>query len=100
MRSETAFNLTNLEGHVDTSFSETLQNISVLSTNILDLKQNNEDMGLEIMNLNYSVTGLNQDVSMKLKTLNTTQVRILSMISHVTFVSSCNLSGKHYQWNI
>ena len=76
MRSETALNLTNLEGHVDTIFSETVQNISSNSIQILDLKQNNYNIGMDIMNLNYSVIGLDQDVSMKLNTLNTIQVRI------------------------
>ena len=90
LRSETVYNHTNLEGQfaqvdgqlaqVDSIFSITEQNISSNSIQILDLKQNDYNIGMDIMNLNYSVIGLDQDVSMKLNTLNTTQVKIQSVI--------------------
>ena len=80
MRSETANNFTNLEGHVDARVSVTEQNISSNSIQILNLKQNDYDIGMDIMNLNYSFIGLDHDVSMKLNTLNTTQVSIQSVI--------------------
>ena len=79
MRSETAYNLTNIDGQlaqVDARVAKTEQNISTIYVDNLDLKQNVDNMSLDIMNLNYSVIGLDQDVSMKLNTLNTTQVRI------------------------
>ena len=72
MRSQTAQNLSNLDEKVDTIFSKTLQNISTISLNILDLRENvtslGEDVSLEIMSLN-------QDSSVKLDNLNSTQVR-------------------------
>ena len=93
-------NITNLDGQVDTRFSETLQNIATNSFDILDLRDNvtsltedvdsvssditiltqdvtglSEDLGLEIMSLNHSIISLNQDVSVKLNNLNLTQVR-------------------------
>ena len=83
MRSEIANNFTNIDGQlvqVDARVSVTEQNISSNSIQILDLKQNDQDIGMDIMNLNYSVIGMNQDVSMKLNTLSTTQVRIQSVI--------------------
>ena len=80
LRSETANNFTNLEGHVDARVSVTEQNISSNSIQILNLKQNDYDIGMDIMNLNYSFIGLDHDVSMKLNTLNTTQVSIQSVI--------------------
>ena len=92
MRSQTAQNITNLEGEVDARFSETLQTITSNSLNILDLRDNltglEEDVGLEIMSLNTSVIGLDQDISVKLDNLNLTQVRnsflcSLKIIFHV-----------------
>ena len=83
MRSETAYNLTNIDGQlsqVDARVSKTEQNISTIYTDNLDMKQNVDAMNLNIMNLNYSVTGLDQDVSMRLNTLNMTQVSIQSVI--------------------
>ena len=83
MRSETAYNLTNIDGQlaqVDARVSKTEQNISTIYVDNLDLKQNVDAMSLNITNLNYSVTGLDQDVSMRLNTLNTTQVRIQTVI--------------------
>ena len=83
LRSETAYNLTIMDAQfaqVDARFTKTEQNISSNSIQILDLKQNDYNIGMDIMNLNYSVIGMNQDVSMKLNTLNTTQVRIQSVI--------------------
>ena len=79
MHSQTAQNITNLDEEVDTRFSETLQNITINSFDILDLRENvtslDEDVGLEIMSLNHSIVGLDQDVSVKLDNLNSTQVR-------------------------
>ena len=79
MHSQTAQNITNLDGQVDTRFAETLQNITTNSLNILDLRDNvtglEEDVGLEIMSLNHSIIDLNQDISVKLNNLNLTQVR-------------------------
>ena len=107
MRSETANNLTKIDGQlalVDARVSKTEQNISTIYVDNLDLKQNVDDISLDIMNLNYSVTGLDQDVSMRLNTLNTTQVRIQSVFPcarkltiHDTFVTLFILSGKHFQ---
>ena len=48
--------VTNLDGKVDIGFSETLQNFTTISFDIVDLTQNvtslEEDVGVEIMNLN------------------------------------------------
>ena len=83
MRLETMNNLTNIDGQlalVDARVSKTEQNISTIYVDNLDLKQNVDDMSLDIMNLNHSVTSLDQDVSMRLNTFNMTQVRIQSVI--------------------
>ena len=107
MRSETANNLTNIDGQlaqVDARVSKTEQNISTIYVDNLDLKQNVDAMSLNITNLNYSVTGLDQDVSMRLNTLNMTQVSIQSVFPcarqlsiHDTFLTLFILSGKHFQ---
>ena len=69
MRSQAVQNFTNLDGEVDARFFETLQNITSISLDILDLRDSvtdlEEDVGLEIMSLNHSIIGLDQDISHK-----------------------------------
>ena len=66
-------------GEFNTKFSETSQNITTISFDIVDLRGDvsdlEEDVGLEIMSLNHSINGLDQDISVRLDNLNLTQVR-------------------------
>ena len=75
MRSQTAQNFTNLDGEVDTRFSETLQNITTISIDILDLKENVTGLDEDVGSVSSNIMSLNQDISVKLDNLNSTQVR-------------------------
>ena len=75
MRSQTAQNFTNLDGQVDTRFAETLQNITTISSDILDLRENVTGLDEDVDSVSSDIMSLTQDVSVRLDNLNSTQVR-------------------------
>ena len=75
MRSQTAQNITNLDGQVDTRFSETLQNIAANSFDILGLRENVTGLDEDVGSVSSDIMSLTQDVTVRLDNLNSTQVR-------------------------
>ena len=65
MRSQTAQNITNLDGQVDTRFSETLQNIMTIASDILDLRENITSLDEDVGSVSSDIMSLTQDVTLE-----------------------------------